>query len=183
MTDKPTLHRRALMIGAGAAALLPVAGCARERASSTESTMDLKPVPLGESDIDWSALTEEDWRERLTKDEYRILRREGTEWAGSSELNKETRKGTYICAGCALPIFTSEQRYNSGTGWPSFFDYQEGALGFKTDYKLIYPRKEYHCVRCGGHQGHVFKDGPEPTGLRYCNNGLALDFVPDTDQA
>ncbi|MEM7740891.1 MAG: peptide-methionine (R)-S-oxide reductase MsrB [Pseudomonadota bacterium] len=137
------------------------------------------PVPLGESDVDWDAVTEDQWRERLTGPEFRILRREGTEWAGSSPLNDEKRPGVFICAGCALPLFRSETKYDSGTGWPSFFDYIDGALDFKTDYKLIYPRKEYHCVRCNGHQGHVFRDGPQPTGLRYCNNGVALNFVPD----
>lgn len=142
-----------------------------------------KPVPLGESDVDWSSITEAEWKERLTDKQYRILRKEGTEWAGSSELNGEKRDGVYICAGCSLPLFRSEQKYESGTGWPSFFDYQEDTLGFKRDFKLIYPRTEYHCVRCGGHQGHVFKDGPEPTGLRYCNNGAAILFVPDADQA
>ncbi|MEM9838368.1 MAG: peptide-methionine (R)-S-oxide reductase MsrB [Pseudomonadota bacterium] len=138
-----------------------------------------RPVPLGESDVDWKAITEAEWKERLNDKQFRILRKEGTEWAGSSELNKEKRAGTYICAGCWLPLFRSEQKYESGTGWPSFFDYQEGTLETKKDYKLIYPRTEYHCVRCGGHQGHVFKDGPNPTGLRYCNNGAGLYFIPD----
>ncbi|MEM1410123.1 MAG: peptide-methionine (R)-S-oxide reductase MsrB [Pseudomonadota bacterium] len=119
----------------------------------------------------------------MDDDQFRILRKSGTEWAGSSPLNKETRKGTYVCAGCASPLFTSEMKYNSGSGWPSFFEAIDGALGFEKDYKLIYPRTEYHCARCGGHQGHVFKDGPEPTGLRYCNNGLALNFIPASEQA
>ncbi|NNU15515.1 peptide-methionine (R)-S-oxide reductase MsrB [Parvularcula sp. ZS-1/3] len=173
------LDRRTLIAGTAAGLVLPAVGCARTNDADEESKMtEVKPVPLGESDVDWKAITEDEWRERLTDKQFRILRKEGTEWAGSSDLNDEKREGVFICAGCHLPIFPSSYKYNSGTGWPSFFDYAEGTLGFKTDYKLIYPRKEYHCIRCGGHQGHVFKDGPDPTGLRYCNNGAALLFVP-----
>ncbi|MEM6912613.1 MAG: peptide-methionine (R)-S-oxide reductase MsrB [Pseudomonadota bacterium] len=171
-------RRAALAAGASALALPAVAGAQRGLEEEND-TMTPAPVPLGESDVDWDAVTEDQWRDRLTGSEFRILRREGTEWAGSSSLNDEKRPGVFICAGCALPLFRSETKYDSGTGWPSFFDYIEGALDFKTDYKLIYPRKEYHCVRCNGHQGHVFRDGPQPTGLRYCNNGVALNFVPD----
>jgi len=130
------------------------------------------------SDTDWANLTATDWQERLTEMEYYVLRDEGTERAGTSPLNAEKREGTFVCAGCALPLFTSEQKYESGTGWPSFYDVIEGAVGTKVDRKLFMARTEYHCSRCGGHQGHVFKDGPQPTGLRYCNNGVALDFVP-----
>jgi peptide-methionine (R)-S-oxide reductase len=93
-------------------------------------------------------------------------------------LNAEKRPGIYACAGCGQPLFTAETKYESGTGWPSFYKPIDGAVSTKTDYKLIWPRTEYHCSRCGGHQGHVFKDGPKPTGLRYCNNGLALNFEP-----
>jgi peptide-methionine (R)-S-oxide reductase len=110
------------------------------------------------------------------------LRDEGTEPAGSSALDKEYRQGEYRCAGCDLLLFTSAMKYDSGTGWPSFFDKVEGHLETKRDFKLIWPRTEYHCARCGGHQGHVFDDGPKPTGLRWCNNGLALRFVPDTEK-
>ena len=119
-----------------------------------------------------------DWRKLLTPEQYYILRDEGTEPAGSSALNQEHRQGEYRCAGCDLPLFTSAMKYESGTGWPSFFDKIEGHLQTKRDFKLIWPRTEYHCARCGGHQGHVFDDGPKPTGLRWCNNGLALRFVP-----
>ena len=124
-------------------------------------------------------LSDEEWKMRLSEEEYYILRQHGTERPGFSVLNNEIRKGTYHCAGCELPLFSSEMKYDSGTGWPSFFDYLPNALGFKTDFKLVFPRKEYHCAKCGGHHGHVFKDGPEPTGLRYCNNGIALNFIPD----
>ncbi|MCC6196350.1 MAG: peptide-methionine (R)-S-oxide reductase MsrB [Burkholderiales bacterium] len=122
--------------------------------------------------------TPEEWRKVLTKEQYYVLRDEGTERPGSSPLNGEKRKGTFVCAGCDLPLFKSDTKYESGTGWPSFWAAIPGAVGTKVDYKLIYPRTEYHCLRCGGHQGHVFDDGPKPTGQRYCNNGVALKFVP-----
>lgn len=120
-----------------------------------------------------------EWRELLTPQQYSILREEGTEPAFSSPLNDEHRSGTFVCAGCRLPLFTSDTKYDSGTGWPSFFAAIEGHVETKTDFKLIFPRTEYHCARCGGHQGHVFDDGPEPTGKRWCNNGLALLFEVD----
>ena len=124
-------------------------------------------------------LSDAEWQARLSEEEYYILRKEGTERPGTSVLNDEKRKGVYHCVGCEQPLFHSNMKFDSGTGWPSFFDYLPNALEFKTDFKLVIPRKEYHCSRCGGHHGHVFKDGPEPTGLRYCNNGLVLNFVPD----
>ena len=118
-----------------------------------------------------------DWRELLPEKIYVVLFEEATEPPGSSSLNQEKRDGTFVCAACALPLFKSEAKYESGTGWPSFFTPIEGHLETRTDYKLILPRTEYHCARCGGHQGHVFRDGPPPTGRRYCNNGIALRFV------
>lgn len=129
-------------------------------------------------EVDRIERSETEWRKLLSREQYYILRKEGTEPAGSSPLDKEYRKGRYLCAGCDLPLFSSETKYDSGTGWPSFYKPLAGAIETKWDFKLIYPRTEYHCARCGGHQGHVFKDGPPPTGLRYCNNGLALKFVP-----
>ncbi len=123
--------------------------------------------------------TDAEWKKQLSPEAYDVLRHEGTERAFTSPLNDEKRKGTFACAGCALPLFLSEHKFDSGTGWPSFFDAIPGHVETKRDFKLIYPRKEYHCAQCGGHQGHIFDDGPKPTGLRYCNNGVALQFIPD----
>ena len=141
----------------------------------TIGTIFFKIKPL--MAIEKLTLSDSEWQSRLSDEEYHILRKEGTERPGSSVLNDEKRKGVYQCAGCDLPLFSSDMKFDSGTGWPSFFDYLPNALEFKTDFKLVIPRKEYHCARCNGHHGHVFKDGPEPTGLRYCNNGIALNFI------
>lgn len=119
-----------------------------------------------------------EWQERLDTNAYQVLRKEGTERPFSSPLNDNKSTGLYICAGCELPLFTSAMKFDSGTGWPSFFTAIDGHMKTKRDFKLLIPRTEYHCARCGGHQGHVFNDGPQPTGQRWCNNGVALEFVP-----
>ena len=123
-------------------------------------------------------LSEKEWRARLSPEQFRILRDHGTERAFSSPLDTESRAGTFHCAGCDLPLFSSKTKYDSGTGWPSFWKPIDNAIRTARDYKLLLPRTEVHCRRCGGHLGHVFKDGPQPTGLRYCMNGGAMVFKP-----
>lgn len=139
-----------------------------------------KPLQLDNhpDSIEPFELDDTEWQHRLDAAAYDVLRKDGTERPFTSPLNEEKRKGEYACAGCNLVLFTSEMKFDSGTGWPSFFNIVEGHVETKKDFKLILPRTEYHCARCGGHQGHVFNDGPEPTGLRYCNNGVALQFIP-----
>lgn len=124
------------------------------------------------------SVSEDDWRERLDADAFDVLFKDGTERAGSSPLDSEKREGIFVCRACELPLFTSAMKYDSGTGWPSFFTNIPGHLATSKDFKMILPRTEYHCVRCGGHQGHVFTDGPPPTNQRWCNNGVALTFLP-----
>jgi peptide-methionine (R)-S-oxide reductase len=129
------------------------------------------PAPL--------VLSEAQWKQRLTPAQYSVLREDGTERAGSSPLNGEKRAGSYRCVGCDLALFSSTTKFDSGTGWPSFYAALPDALATKVDYLLIIPRTAYHCARCGGHHGHLFNDGPPPTGKRYCSNGVVLRFVPD----
>ena len=124
------------------------------------------------------AYSQAEWKKRLSPEQYRVLRTEGTERAGSSPLNKEKRRGTYACAGCGLPLFSSATKFESGTGWPSFWKPLPNAVGTRPDNTLFMRRTEVHCRRCGGHIGHVFEDGPKPTGLRYCMNGVAMRFTP-----
>ena len=158
------MNRRQIM------SLLSLFGLGAPGTAATATDAVAKPAPL--------RLSEAAWKQRLSPAAFRVLRQEGTEAPGSSALNAEKRKGTFHCAGCDLPLFLSDAKYESGTGWPSFHTPLPGALDTKTDFKLILPRTEYHCARCEGHQGHVFDDGPRPSGKRYCNNGVALKFVP-----
>ena len=163
------------------AAPLVLSACGRSRSRPAPSGVvsDTTDVHDLRSDVPPIDKSLEEWRSVLSAEEYQILFEEGTEPRGSSPLLDEKRRGTYICAACRLPLFSSETKYDSGTGWPSFWTpIGEDRIDTKRDMKLGYPRTEYHCARCDGHQGHVFQDGPEPTGLRYCNNGLALTFVP-----
>ena len=155
-------------------ALLCAPACARGTVSSSTETSSPSAkegatvTPLSKPKTEWASI--------LPSDRYRILFEEGTERPWSSALNKEKREGTFVCAACFLPLFEASSKYESGTGWPSFFQPIEGHIGTKKDFKLVVPRTEYHCARCGGHQGHVFNDGPDPTGQRWCNNGLSLEF-------
>ncbi len=158
------MKRRSFIVGALATLLF---GARRGRAEDK--------LPAGIQPVTHS---EEEWRKILTPEQFAVLREEATEPPGSSPLDHEKREGTFVCAGCELALFTSKMKFDSGTGWPSFFTTIEGHVGTKRDFALIVPRTEYHCVRCGGHQGHVFDDGPPPTGQRWCNNGVALKFVP-----
>lgn len=162
------IRRREFTLAIGAASL---AACSQSIAQTPEKETTM-------SDSEWSNISDTEWKERLTEMEYYVLRKEGTERAGTSPLDKEYGAGSYACAGCGLELFTSDMKFDSRTGWPSFFTVVQGAVGTKDDNKLWSKRTEYHCIRCGGHQGHVFNDGPHPTGLRYCNNGVALDFIP-----
>jgi peptide-methionine (R)-S-oxide reductase len=161
------INRRALLVAGVAFSTLAVS--VRFGRSQTMSTTET---------IDYRKLSDMDWRQRLTADQYMILRHHGTERPGSSPLNKEKRKGTFTCAGCDLPLFSSDTKFESGTGWPSFYQPLAGAVETRTDRSLFMTRTEVHCSRCVGHLGHVFDDGPQPTGLRYCMNGVALKFSP-----
>lgn len=143
----------------------------------TEKFSEAETMTASET-IDYRKLTDMDWRQRLTTSQYMILRQHGTERPGSSPLNKEKRKGTFTCAGCDLPLFSSDTKFESGTGWPSFYQPLANAVETKTDRSYFMTRTEVLCARCLGHLGHVFDDGPPPTGLRYCMNGVAMKFVP-----
>jgi peptide-methionine (R)-S-oxide reductase len=158
------------------AVLVGTAVVAVRRARSGERSTR---APAPGSDLDRLELTPAEWKQLLPAAAYAVLFEEATEPPGSSPLEHEQRQGTFVCAACFLPLFRSETKFDSGTGWPSFFDSMPGRVATRRDFKLVFPRTEYHCIRCGGHQGHVFRDGPPPTGLRYCNNGVALRFVPD----
>lgn len=135
-------------------------------------------APLSGAPKGSAAKSNDDWKKDLSREQYQVLREHGTERAGTSPLNHEKRTGLYLCAGCGQPLYSSGTKYESGSGWPSFWEPLPGAVATSTDYKIGYPRTEVHCARCGGHLGHVFDDGPQPTGKRFCMNGVAMTFTP-----
>ena len=167
------INRRALL----------TAGVALGALAVTHKYGEAGTMTTTEQTIDYRNLSDADWRKRLTSAQYDVLRKHGTERAGTSPLNNEKRKGIFACAGCDKPLFSSDTKFESGTGWPSFYQPLPGAIETKTDRSFFMARTEVHCQRCLGHLGHVFDDGPQPTGLRYCMNGVAMKFVPDATSA
>jgi peptide-methionine (R)-S-oxide reductase len=161
--------RRTFLLGSVA---LFASACSREGAQAADAS------DARFAGSPWRKVTDAEWKKRLPRQSYLTLRHADTERSRSSPLNDEHRRGVFVCAGCELPLFRSDWKFESGTGWPSFFQVMHENIGTKRDLVLFIPRTEYHCARCLGHQGHVFDDGPRPTGLRYCNNGVALKFVP-----
>jgi peptide-methionine (R)-S-oxide reductase len=165
------MDRRALLMAGVALTAIAATG----RFGEAETMMTTTTAPASET-VDFRNMSDAEWRKRLTPEQYNVLRKHGTERAGTSALNHEKRKGTFACAGCDLPLFSSDTKYESGTGWPSFYKPLDDAIETRTDRSFFMTRTEVHCKRCLGHLGHVFEDGPPPTGLRYCMNGVALKF-------
>ncbi|MBA4787878.1 MAG: peptide-methionine (R)-S-oxide reductase MsrB [Brevundimonas sp.] len=164
MTLSLLLHRRGLLTG-----VVALAACSPEPTAAGEAQYAASP---------YRRISDAEWRRRLGHAAWRVLRHEATERPFTSPLNDEHRRGTFVCKGCDLTLFRSSWKFESGTGWPSFYEVMGANIGRKRDFAIGIPRTEYHCARCLGHQGHVFNDGPRPTGLRYCNNGAALKFMP-----
>ena len=188
------MRRRVVLQGLAITPLMLLLGRHGEAAQQTGEPMSVEELQKNwqeylATDADVALTTEplkhseDEWKKILTSAQFDVLRREGTERPFTSPLNDEKRAGVFVCTGCSLPLFTSAMKFDSGTGWPSFFTTIPNAFATSRDFKLIWPRTEYHCMRCGGHHGHVFEDGPPPTGQRWCNNGVALRFIPKTARA
>ena len=176
MIHLPPSRRRVLFLGAG---LTAIAACGAGSSPASAASYLAPAAGKAFAQSPFRKLADQDWRARLPAAAYDVLRHEGTEPAGTSALTDEHRKGVFACAGCQLPLFKSDWIFHSGTGWPSFYTAIPGAVETKTDASFDMTRVEYHCAQCLGHQGHIFEDGPAPTGLRYCNNGVALKFTPN----
>jgi peptide-methionine (R)-S-oxide reductase len=171
-------RRMVLLAGAGLGAIAATSQFGKAQTMTTTTT-----EPKTMTDADWRKVTDAEWHSRLTPEQYYVLRKHGTERAGTSPLNNEKRHGTFACMGCDLPLFSSDTKFESGTGWPSFFKPLDNAVETTSDRSFFMSRTEVHCMRCIGHLGHVFEDGPKPTGLRYCMNGVALKFQADAPKA
>lgn len=174
------MERRHFIKGLVGLAVIPTAGplLSRLLAKSVPASLPGAAAGPGSQSIPPLVKSKAEWKRLLTAEQYQVLFQGATERPGSSALDHQFAPGTYVCAACYLPLFHGNTKYDSGTGWPSFWRVIPGHVGTKPDHQLVVPRTEYHCIRCGGHQGHRFTDGPPPTGLRYCNNGVALRFVP-----
>jgi peptide-methionine (R)-S-oxide reductase len=166
---RPMKRRYFLLTGLAGGFTVCISSCAQQSSKQASQAAQIFEITK----------TEAEWRKILTPEQFVVLRQHGTEPAGSSPLDQEHRKGTFVCAGCALPLFASTTKFDSGTGWPSFYAPLKDAIGTKVDRSYLMERTEVHCRRCGGHLGHVFNDGPKPTGKRYCMNGIALKFIPN----
>jgi peptide-methionine (R)-S-oxide reductase len=178
------IHRRAILGGGAAFAALAAAQAFGETSSNGETKpREAKKMTTTTQDVDFRKISDAEWRKRLNPQQYDVLRKHGTERAGTSPLNHEKRKGIFACAACDLPLFSSDTKFESGTGWPSFYEPLANAVETKTDRSFFTTRTEVLCSRCLGHLGHVFDDGPQPTGLRYCMNGVAMKFVPEANSA